>query len=355
MTMKEQFVQLQAAFSTESAAAQSLFDVEALERAYLGRKAGKLTELMRQLKTLGPAERKTVGVVANALRTEIETRIQELKKQFAHSADATAAQRTDISLPGITPPNGHLHPITLVMNDLVDVFSRMGFMVFEGPELENDYYNFEALNFPLDHPAREIQDTFFINTPITRPEKHAFDTTRNPWIMRSQTSNMQVRIMEEHTPPIRCVIPGRVFRNEATDASHEHTFYQLEGFVVDTRISIGNLIWSLREIFRTYYEKDVKIRLRPGYFPFVEPGYEVDMSCMFCDQRGCRVCKHTGWVEMGGAGMIHPNVFKAVGYPAGAYTGFAFGMGMMRMCMLKYGIDDIRLFMQNDLRFLEQF
>lgn len=353
--MKEKFTQLQADFSAESAAAKTLLDVEALDRAYIGRKSGKLTKLMRQLKTLPPEERKTVGAVANALRIEIETRVQALKKQFAHSVDATALHRTDVSLPGIMPLIGHLHPITLVMNDLVGVFSRMGFMVFEGPELENDYYNFEALNFPLDHPAREIQDTFFIKTPITRKEKHTFDTTRNPWIMRSQTSNMQVRIMEEYTPPIRCVIPGRVFRNEATDVSHEHTFYQLEGFVVDTHISIGNLIWSLREIFRSYYEKDVKIRLRPGYFPFVEPGYEVDMSCVFCDQRGCRVCKHTGWVEMGGSGMIHPNVFKAVGYPAGEYTGFAFGMGMMRMCMLKYGIDDIRLFMQNDLRFLEQF
>lgn len=351
--MKNQLEQIKQSFLTDAAKVQSSSELEALEQQYVGRKSGTLSEALRGLKDVDPAERKAFGQLANTIRKEVEDKIQELKIQFGGGANVD--NESDLTLPGIRPSVGHLHPMTKIMNDLVSVFSAMGFMVHEGPELENDYYNFEALNFPQDHPAREMQDTFFIKSSITRTEKHAFDIKKNPWIMRAHTSNMQIRMMEEFTPPIRCVIPGRVFRNEATDASHEHTFYQLEGFVVDTEISIGNLIWTLREIFRSYYEKDVKIRLRPGYFPFVEPGYEVDMSCVFCDQKGCRVCKQTGWVEMAGAGMIHPNVFKSVGYEAGKYTGFAFGIGTMRMAMMKYGIDDIRRFHENDFRFLEQF
>jgi phenylalanyl-tRNA synthetase alpha chain len=243
------------------------------------------------------------------------------------------------------------------MVELVDIFQSMGFMVYEGMEMDNEFYNFEGLNIPATHPARDIQDTFFIKTKMARPETNPQqkDFSKSRYVMRTHTSNMQVRVMEQFQPPLRCIIPGRVFRNEATDASHEHTFYQLEGFVVDETVNIGQLVWTLQEIFRQFYKKPVNIRLRPGYFPFTEPSFEPDMSCTFCDQKGCKVCKYTGWVEMGGSGMIHPNVFKAAGYEAGKYTGFAFGMGINRLAMLKYDVDDGRRFMENDLKFLEQF
>ncbi|MBI2411113.1 MAG: phenylalanine--tRNA ligase subunit alpha [Candidatus Kerfeldbacteria bacterium] len=351
--MIDQLKEIQQAFTTAAAQAQTAEQIEALRVEFLGRKAGRLNEVLRTVKTLPPEERKTVGAAANAVRLEIEEKLETFLRA-AQSSGASDVPAQDLTLPGLPPRMGHVHPLTQVFDELMSIFTSMGFMVYEGPELENDFYNFEALNFPQDHPARDIQDTFFIKTPITRAEKHSFPTDRG-WVMRTHTSNMQVRVMEEFQPPLRCIIPGRAFRNEATDASHEFTLYQMEGFIVDTDITIGHLFWTLRELFQQLYKKPVKIRLRPGYFPFTEPSYEVDMSCLFCEQKGCRVCKQTGWLEMGGSGMIHPNVFKAAGYQAGKYTGFAFGMGPMRLAMLKYGIPDIRLFMENDTRFLEQF
>jgi phenylalanyl-tRNA synthetase alpha chain len=346
--MKQKINELQSAFDTALTHATTAEQVEALRVEYLGRKGGKLSEILRGLKDLPDDEKKDIGQLANAARVHIEEALTAAAATFAGS-NPTA----DITLPGIAPQTGHLHPITQVLNDLTDIFTSMGFMVYEGPELENDWYNFEALNFPPSHPARDMQDTFFIKTPITRKEKHDMDAAK--WLMRTHTSNMQVRIMEQFQPPLRCVIPARVFRNEATDASHEHTFYQLEAIVVDENITVGNLVWFLQEMFRQLYKKDVQVRLRPGYFPFTEPSYETDLSCTFCDQKGCRVCKYTGWIEMGGSGMIHPNVLKAAGYPEGKYTGFAWGMGPNRLAMLKYGIPDIRYFMENDIRFLHQF
>lgn len=346
--------ELRQAIQTDLAALRAKPSVAALEACaakYLSRKSGQLTLLLKSLGSLPETERKTTGSEANILRQELEQALTKIKSSLTTAGTASAI---DLTLPGLAPVRGHLHPLTQVMEELIGIFSSMGFMVYEGPELDNEFYNFEGLNIPATHPARDIQDTFFIDTPISRSEPHTFPSD-SKWVMRTHTSNMQVRMMERFQPPLRCIIPGRVFRNEATDASHEHTFYQLEGFVVDENISIGQLTWSLREIFRQLYKTDIKIRLRPGYFPFVEPGYEVDMSCIFCQQKGCRVCKHTGWMEMGGSGMIHPNVFKAAGYPAGKYTGFAFGMGVNRLTMLKYGIDDGRRFMENDLKFLEQF
>jgi phenylalanyl-tRNA synthetase alpha chain len=349
MNRKQKIEEIQRDFERALTSADSLEQIKTLRVDYLGRKAGRLNDILRSLKELPEQERKVIGPLATAARQEMEAHLSGKESTLAaHSMHAT-----DVTLPGIPPQHGHLHPLTQVQNELMDIFISMGFMVHEGPELENDFYNFEALNFPPSHPARDMQDTFFIKTPITRKERHSMDNSK--WLMRTHTSNMQVRLMEQNTPPLRCIIPGRVFRNEATDASHEHTFYQLEGIVVDTNITVGNLIWFLQEMFRQLYKKDVKVRLRPGYFPFTEPSYETDLSCTFCDQQGCRVCKHTGWIEMGGSGMIHPNVFKAAGYPAGKYTGFAFGMGPNRLAMLKYGIPDIRYFMQNDIRFLHQF
>lgn len=336
-------------FQRDTLDIQSLADVEAIRIKYLGRKNGLLTPILRSLKTLPDDQKKTVGLRANEVRGMIEQMLQSKERALRQQASGS-----DLTLPGITQPRGHLHPMTHVMNEVIDVFRSLGFMVYEGPELESDFYNFEALNIPQSHPARDIQDTFFVKTPIEREGKR--DSTQDSWVMRTHTSPMQVRIMEQFKPPIRCIIPGRVFRNEATDATHEHTFYQLEGFVVDTHVSIGQLIWTLREVFRQYYKQDVTLRLRPGYFPFTEPSYEPDMSCTFCQQQDpqCRVCKGTGWIEMGGSGMIHPNVFKAAGYPDGAYSGFAFGMGLNRLAMQKYGISDIRQFMENDIRLLAQ-
>jgi len=348
--MKQKINTILTQFKSDLAHAKTAEQIEAVRVAYIGRKNSHLGDILRSLKDLSNEEKKSIGPLANATRAQIE---QQLITAEQHLAGSNVAAAADLTLPGIPPHVGHLHPLTNIQQELIDIFSSMGFMIYEGPELENDFYNFEALNFPKSHPARDMQDTFFIKTPITRKEGHAIGGDN--WLMRTHTSNMQVRIMEQFTPPLRCIIPGRVFRNEATDASHEHTFYQLEGIVVDENITIGNLVWFLQEMFRELYKKNVTVRLRPGYFPFTEPGYETDLSCTFCDQKGCRVCKYTGWLEMGGSGMIHPAVLKAAGYPEGRYTGFAFGMGPNRLAMLKYGIPDIRYFMENDVRFLHQF
>jgi phenylalanyl-tRNA synthetase alpha chain len=330
--------------------AASLIDIQEIRTRVLGRKDSALGNLLKDLKDLSAEVKREMGPLLNTARDIIE---EALQTKTAELEEAKEAEGLDLTLPGIAPTRGALHPMTQVMNEMVDIFREFGFMVHEGPELDSEMYNFEALNIKESHPARDMQDTFFIETPITRLEKR--DLTDSKWVMRTHTSNMQVRIMEEHEPPIRCIIPGRVFRNEATDATHDHTFYQLEGFVVDKDISVGQLLWMLQEVLRAFYKKDITLRLRPGYFPFVEPGYEVDMSCVFCDQKGCGICKKTGWIEMAGSGMVHPEVFKAAGYPDGKYTGFAFGLGMSRIAMLKYGINDIRLMHENSFEFLNQF
>ncbi len=272
----------------------------------------------------------------------------------------------DVTLPGEKIVFGCLHPISQAINKLADIFLSMGFEVVEGPELETDYYNFESLNIPFFHPSRDIQDTFYVKTPHLKDK----------FLMRTQTSNVQVRVMEKRTPPLRICTFGRCFRREATDASHEHTFYQIEGFVVDKKISIANLIYTMRSTLSEFFGKEVKIRLRPAYFPFTEPSYEVAFKCLYCHvedlfepepqsrrpedprrraDKNCPVCKGSGWLEIFGAGMIHPNVLKNAGYQEGEWQGFAFGGGIDRLVMLKYQIDDIRWFHSGDLRFIRQF
>ncbi|MBU0731637.1 phenylalanine--tRNA ligase subunit alpha [Patescibacteria group bacterium] len=320
--------------------AKGLNEVEKIKKEYLGRKDGQISLILRGLKDMKPEQKKEVGPMANSAKIEIEKMIKDKEEWFLLQGQEVAG--FDITLPGSKTTTGHMHPIEIVRQELEVIFNSMGFDVIEGDNLVSDYYNFESLNIPPDHPARDMQDTFFIKG-------------HKELVMRTHTSAMQVKIMEEREPPLRVVVPGRCFRNEATDASHEHTFHQLEGFIVDKNISISNLIYTQKMILKEIFKKDVKVRLRPGYFPFVEPGFELDCSCLICDGKGCPVCKGSGWVELIPCGMIHPKVLESAGYPKGKYTGFAFGLGLTRLAMMKFGIDDIRLFMDGDLRFLKQF
>jgi len=279
------------------------------------------------------------------VKTAIETSIAEKKSDLtAQEWQANLIkEKIDITQPSLPKKtSGHLHPMTTVHKELEDLFTSMGFMVLDGPELESDYYNFEALNIPKHHPARDSQDTFFIKD---HPE----------WVMRTHTSPVQIRAMQKYAAPLRTVVTGRCFRNEATDASHEHTFYQMEGLVVDKDISVAHLISVMKTLLQGVLKQEVEIRLRPGYFPFVEPGFELDMRCLVCSGKGCGACKHSGWVETLPCGLVHPNVITAGGLDPKKYTGFAFGLGSMRLAMQKYGIGDIRLLHGNDLRFLKQF
>lgn len=320
---------------------QSLRD---LEIKYLGRK-GRLTKILRGLANLSTEEKKVVGKLANEIKLELQRKFQETKRTV--EGKTKTDEVVDVTLPGkkITP--GHLHPITIIQNELEDLFTSMGFMILDGPELESDYYNFEALNIPKYHPARDIQDTFYVDKKNKEGE---YDL-----VMRTHTSPMQIRAMQKYGAPLRCIVPGRVFRNEATDACHEHTLYHLEGLMVDKDIAITHLIAVVQEMFNGILKQKVKIRVRPGYFPFVEPGLEFDMECGVCLGKGCPSCKHSGWLEMIGSGIVHPKVIQAGGVDPKEYSGFAFGMGIDRLAMMKYGIDDIRLFESGDLRFLNQF
>jgi phenylalanyl-tRNA synthetase alpha chain len=253
-----------------------------------------------------------------------------------------AADDFDVTLPGIKITGGHLHPLTLVQRDLEKIFTSMGFLILEGPELESDYYNFEALNIPATHPARDMQDTFYIEG-------------KKDLVMRTHTSNVQVRAMQKYGAPLRCVVPGRVFRCEATDAVHEHTFDQMEGLMIGENISFANLIAAMKELLNGIFDREIETRIRPGYFPFVEPGIELDIKCTICGGKKCPACKHSGWLELLPAGLVHPNVLKCGRIDPKKYTGFAFGLGLTRLAMMKYGINDIRLFESGDLHFLKQF
>ncbi len=315
-----------------------------LEVQYLGRK-GKLTKILRGLANLSTEKKRVAGKLANEVKLELKREFQETKRIV--EGKTKADEVVDITLPGEKVMPGHLHPITIVQNELEDLFTSMGFIVLDGPELESDYYNFEALNIPKHHPARDIQDTFYVDR---KNKKGEYDL-----VMRTHTSPMQVRAMQKYGAPLRCVVPGRVFRNEATDACHEHTLYHLEGLMIDKDIAITHLIAVVQEMFNGILKQKVKIRVRPSYFPFVEPALEFDMECRVCLGKGCPSCKHSGWLEMIGSGMVHPKVIQAGGIDPEKYSGFAFGLGIDRLVMMRYGIDDIRLFQSGDLRFLEQF
>jgi phenylalanyl-tRNA synthetase alpha chain len=342
--MKDKLEKLKKDIDEQLSKAKDARILRDLEIKYLGRK-GELSKILRGLAILSAEEKKTIGRMANDLKLEIAKKFKEAGELIGRSA--VKKEFLDVTLPGEKIERGHLHPITQLQNELEDLFISLGFMILDGPELESDYYNFEALNIPKFHPARDMQDTFYVDK---KNEKGEMDL-----VMRTHTSPVQIRAMKKYGAPLRLVVPGRVFRSEAIDASHEHTFYQLEGLMVDKDISIANLISVVQEMLSSILKQEIKIRVRPGYFPFVEPGLEIDVSCTICQGKGCPSCKQGGWMEMIGAGMVHPNVLRAGGIDPLKFIGFAFGMGINRLVMLKYGIDDIRLFNSGDLRFLNQF
>jgi phenylalanyl-tRNA synthetase alpha chain len=315
-------------------------DVKQLRVEVLGRK-GKLTLLLRQVRELPPHERHQAGEQANRVKQELEERVEELLVRLRTEAQAQALsqEQVDITLPGTPLPRGSVHPITRVMGSMVDIFTRMGFQVAEGPQVELDYYNFEALNIPRDHPARDMHDTFYVLDEV---------------LLRTHTSPVQIRVMESQRPPVQIIAPGAVYRRDS-DISHTPMFHQVEGLMVDEGISFAHLKGVLTFFVHEMFGQGTPLRFRPSFFPFTEPSAEVDIGCVICQGEGCRVCKGTGWLEILGAGMVDPEVFRTVGYDPEEVSGFAFGMGVERIAMLKYGIDDIRLFFTNDLRFLSQF
>jgi phenylalanyl-tRNA synthetase alpha chain len=312
--------------------------LEEIRVKYLGRK-GALTGILRGLSDLPADERKEVGKQANVLRGELENALKSAKDKLEESGEE-AVPAQDITMPGIRNKVGTQHPLTQVMSRINDIFISLGFKIAEGPEIESEFYNFEALNIPLDHPSRDAFDTFYLE---------------GKYLLRSHTSNVQIHVMQETKPPIQMIMPGRVYRPDAVDASHSFMFHQVEGLMVDKDITFSDLKGVLSVFCREMFGEDIKMRLRPHFFPFTEPSAEVDISCIICGGSGCRVCKGNGWLEILGAGMVDPKVFEAVGYDKGECTGLAFGMGVERIAMLLYGIEDIRLFYENDVRFLEQF
>ncbi|MBK9706299.1 MAG: phenylalanine--tRNA ligase subunit alpha [Acidobacteria bacterium] len=340
--MSERIKQLRDDFDRELGSVTADLEATALRDRWIGRKSGLLTAEMKTLGKLSPDERREAGQRLNELKDHVESEIALLQDGFAGRRDAEqlVRERIDITLPGRRIDSGHLHPITLLRQKIEDIFVSMGYHIEDGPEIETDFYNFDALNIPSAHPARSPQDTFYLGDHLA---------------LRSQTSTVQIHAMQRRQPPLRVIAPGRVFRRDTPDATHNPMFFQVEGLLVDRGITLGDLKGTIEEFVRRMFGPETMTRFRPSYFPFVEPGAEIDYTCFKCGGSGCRVCKGSGWIEMGGSGMVHPNVLKTVGIDPEQYSGFAFGLGLDRLCALMYGIDDIRLLYENDVRFLEQF
>ncbi len=344
--MLEELERLKAKAIAELDSIDNLRELEEWRVRYLGRK-GSLTSILRGLGALPLEERRAVGAAANEVKAAFEIGLKEREEALREQNLAIALEQTrlDITLPGYPVSLGCLHPTTQIMREICGIYGSMRFQVVEGPEVEWDYYNFEALNIPKDHPARDMWATLWIDT----------EDDERSMLLRTHTSPMQIRVMEKTRPPVRVIVPGKVYRYEATDATHESMFYQIEGLAVDEGITLGDLKGTLFEFARRLFGEGRKARFRCDYFPFVEPGVEMAIDCLVCHGAGCRLCSYTGWLEILGAGMVHPEVLRRVNYDPEVYTGFAFGMGVERVPMLRYGIDDIRLFYGNDLRFLRQF
>ncbi|MEK7352988.1 MAG: phenylalanine--tRNA ligase subunit alpha, partial [Chloroflexota bacterium] len=344
-------------------------DLEQWRVRYLGRK-GELTLILRSLVGLPPEERKALGAQANQVKASLEDALKQKEQILSEAQSATAKKDSiDITLPGRPFPSGRLHPITQTLREICDIFASLGFLVVEGPEAEWDYYNFEALNIPAEHPARDTQSTFWIDTRETENRakttgtietispsiRYEMEGGEKPMLLRTQTTSVTARTIETMKPPIRVVEPGKVYRYEATDATHGHMFHQIDGLAVDKNITMADLKGTLYEFAHRYFGENRKVRFRCDYFPFVEPGVEMAIECAICRGDGCRLCGNSGWIEIMGAGMTHPEVLRRGGIDPDVYTSFAFGIGIERLPMLKYGVDDIRLFYGSDLRFLRQF
>ncbi len=347
-TIPIQVEDLRAKASQELESVPDLDGLEAWRITYMGRR-GQLTQLLRGLGALPSEERREAGAAANAVRAALEESLAEREDQLKRAAmeASLSADAIDVTMPGWPVPKGGLHITTRIVREICSAFASMGFTTVEGPEVEWDTYNFEKLNIPKGHPARDMWATLWID--------HIDEDGEHPMLLRTHTSPMQARIMEATEPPVRVVVPGRCYRYEATDPTHEWHFYQIEGLAVDRGITLADLKGTLYEFARRIFGSERKVRFRCDYFPFVEPGVDMSIDCFLCDGVGCRVCQDTGWIEIMGAGMVHPKVLENAGYDPNIYTGFAFGMGPERVAMLKYGIEDIRLFYANDLRFLRQF
>ena len=339
--MKEQLTAIRAAALAAVETAKTAAEVEELRVRFLGKK-GEVSAILKQLGSLSAEERPVIGQLANEIRADIEAAITNAKTALEKAAQAEKlkAESLDITMPGKQSDIGGLHPINVVLNDMINIFQSMGFDVVDGPEVETDYYNFEALNVPADHPARDMQDTFYLSENL---------------LLRTQTSAAQIRTMKDRKPPIRIVCHGRVFRADEVDATHSPVFHQMEGLVVDKNITMCDLKGVLEQFAHEIYGPETKVKFRPSFFPFTEPSVEVDVTCSECGGKGCRVCKGSGWIEILGAGMVHPNVLRACGIDPEEYSGFAFGIGLDRLTTTRYKISDIRLLFENDTRFLEQF
>jgi phenylalanyl-tRNA synthetase alpha chain len=346
--------ELRRLFEDELGRVRSERDLKAVRDHYLGRKAGAITVLLKSVAEAPADERPALGRLANELKADIETRLAARLEDLATAGRPPGA--IDVTLPGRAPLLGHRHPLTILRERIEDIFTRMGYEILEGPEIEDDYHNFEALNMPPEHPARDMQDTLYLSSPIVLDgEAAAAGSPAHATLLRTHTSSMQIRYMEAHEPPVRILVPGRVYRRDNLDLTHTPMFQQFEGLVVGDGVSMADLKGTLIGFLHELFGADVGVRFRPSFFPYTEPSAEVDIQCVLCRGTGCALCKRSGWLEILGSGMVHPAVFEAVGYDPERYTGFAFGTGIERMALLKYGVEDIRMFYENDLRFLEQF
>lgn len=339
--MKEQINEIRETAIKQINSCQKTNELTNLKVEYLGKK-GKLSLLLKQMGKLSPDERKTVGQLANKVRNELEQNLEQKMAEIKliEQENKMKSEKIDVTLPGQKFQIGNIHPLSKVMKEINDIFMGMGFSIAEGPEIETDYYNFEALNIPKDHPARDTQDTFYINDNI---------------LLRTQTSPVQIRVMEKQKPPIRIISPGRVYRSDSVDATHSPVFHQIEGLVVDKNITMADLKGTLELFVKKLYGEDSNVKFRPHHFPFTEPSAEMDVMCFSCKGKGCSLCKGEGWIEILGCGMVHPKVLKECNIDPEIYSGFAFGLGLERIVMRRYNIDDLRLFFENDMRFLSQF
>jgi len=338
--MEENLNKIKERIESQISKIQEMNDLDKFKSEILGKK-GELTQILKNMKSYDENERRKVGKAVNDAKNNIEAKIEEKReiiKKIELSKRLEKIERVDFSLP-VNDELGSLHPITVVQREIEEIFRTMGFTVEDGNEVETEYNNFEAVNVPKYHPARDMQDTYWLE---------------NGQLLKTQTSAAQNRIMKKYGAPLKAIFPGRCFRNESLDASHENTFFQLEGMMIDENISVANLIYFMKTTLSEIFKKDLKVRLRPGFFPFVEPGFELDVSCMYCNGKGCKVCKHGGWIELCPCGLIHPNVLEMGGIDPEKYSGFAFGLGLSRLAMMKYGINDLRYLNSGDLRVLKQ-